>query len=174
MRSEKTMGKNKGLSLLDFFHLNQKTDYVSTELKSLFKNHGSLQRNVALHLSLIIFTLPKLFDELKPIKDYSRPFDLLINKIQELEKRIDLYISLMLESDIDLPSDIRCYTRLSDILLLIQPGKDKDDVASNLEKENKVLNHTLNIAQNKIKQLRKKQNFKMGYLTDSEIVETRL
>ena len=68
----------------------------------------------------------------------------------------------MLESDIDLPSDIRCYTRLSDILLLIQPGKDKDDVASNLEKENKVLNHTLNIAQNKIKQLRKKTKLQDG------------
>jgi hypothetical protein len=32
----------KGLSLLDFVYLNQKTDFASTELKSLIKTHGSL------------------------------------------------------------------------------------------------------------------------------------
>jgi len=67
----------------------------------------------------------------------------------------------MLESGIDLPSDIRGYIRLSDVIELLQPGKKTNDELSQLKKENEALNHTIKIVKNKIKQLRKKQNLRI-------------
>ena len=67
----------------------------------------------------------------------------------------------MLESGIDLPSDIRGYIRLCDVIELLQPRKKTNDELSQRKKENEALNHTIKIVKNKIKQLRKKQNLRI-------------
>ena len=71
----------KGLSLLDFVYLNQKTDYSSSELKSLIKTHGSLEHNIVKYTRL----MNKISEVDKSNKDTkwldSRPIQLLFKKI---------------------------------------------------------------------------------------------
>ena len=106
----------KGLSLLDFVYLNQKTDFESTELKSLIKAHGSLEYNIAKHIRLMN-KVPEFDRSSKDTKWLeSRPFHLLVKKIQEIEFRIDKYILLMLDTEVDLPDTAINYVRLQDIV----------------------------------------------------------
>ena len=105
---------SKGLSLLDFVYLNQKTDFASNELKSLIKAHGSLEYNIKKHIRLMA-KVPKMDkSQGSPRWLNKRPFQLLARKILDIESRIDQYISLMLESEIDLPETVFDYIRIQD------------------------------------------------------------
>tara|TARA_Y100000294_G_C8389214_1_gene270050 strand:+ start:62 stop:658 length:597 start_codon:yes stop_codon:yes gene_type:complete len=105
---------SKGLSLVDFLYLNQKTDFASNELKSLIKAHGSLEYNIKKHIRLMD-KVPKMDkSQGSPRWLNKRPFQLLVRKILDIESRIDQYISLMLESEIDLPETVFDYIRIQD------------------------------------------------------------
>ena len=107
---------NKGLSLLDFVYLNQETDYLSTELKNLIKIYGSLEYNIGKHIRLMnkIPEIDKRFGGTQWLN--SRPFKLLVEKILEIESRIDKYILLMYDTEVDLPDTVFNYVRLQDLI----------------------------------------------------------
>ena len=107
---------SKGLSLLDFVYLNQKTDFASNELKSLIKTHGSLEYNIGKHIRLMnkIPEIDKRFGGTQWLN--SRPFKLLVEKILEIESRIDKYILLMYDTEVDLPDTVFNYVRLQDLI----------------------------------------------------------
>ena len=105
----------KVLSLLDFVSLNLRNDYASEKLKDFIKTYGSLESNIALHISLLN-RIPEIYEKRKRPKLKSRLFQILMNKIQELERRIDQYISLMFEAEIEIPDSVTNYVRLIDLL----------------------------------------------------------
>ena len=105
----------KVLSLLDFVSLNLRNDYASEKLKDFIKTYGSLESNIALHISLLN-RIPEIYEKIKRSKLKSRLFQILMNKIQELERRIDQYISLMFEAEIEIPDSVTNYVRLIDLL----------------------------------------------------------
>ncbi len=129
----------KGLSLLDIVLLNQKDDYVSEKLKDFIKTYGSLESNIALHIRLSN-RIPEIYEKIKVSKLKSRPFQLLMNKIQELERRIDQYISLMFEAEIEIPDSVTNYVRLIDLLEYceseLKPDK-KDNPLKRLKEQSK-------------------------------------
>ena len=130
----------KNLSLLDFVLLNQETDYSSIELKKLIKAHGPLDYNIKKHRRLLnkIPEINKSYGNNEWLK--SRPFHLLMGKIKEIESRIDKYISLMLESDIELPEIAFNYVRLQELVDYIE-GKtnSKENIDNKLDIQNKEL-----------------------------------
>ena len=79
----------KNLSLIDFINLNKGSDYYSKELKKLLLVHGSLEYNIKKHIRLLN-KIPEINESRKNTKWYkSRSFHLLMQKIQEIEARID-------------------------------------------------------------------------------------
>ena len=119
---------SKGLSLLDFVYLNKKTDLASTELKTLIKTYGPLENNIGKHERLMnkVHKMDKSQGSSRWLN--KRPFQLLVRKILDIESRIDQYISLMLESEIDLPESVKNYVRIQDVL---DYYKDKSNVKEN-------------------------------------------
>ena len=105
----------KGLSLSDFLLLNQQDDYASEKLKDFIKTYGSLESNIALQIRLL-GRIREIYEKTKGSKLKSRLFQLLMNKIQELERRIDQYISLMFEAEKEIPDSVINYVRLIDLL----------------------------------------------------------
>ena len=162
----------KGLSLLDFVYLNQKTDYSSTELKSLIKAHGSLEYNIAKHIRLMN-KIPEFDRSSKDTKWLdSRPFHLLVKKIQEIELRIDKYILLMLDTEVDLPDTAINYVRLQDIVDHYKnetPGDQAEDPLNALGKEIKILNNERAVQNKIIKKLKRRTRYKLGDLEDAHI-----
>jgi len=106
----------KGLSLLDIAFLNESGLYDGFEMQELIKRHGSLERNLTLHIDLLN-KIPEIHKgSILPGIKSERPFQLLLKKIIEIENRIDKFISLMLETGIELPDSIYNYVRLKDLL----------------------------------------------------------
>ena len=161
---------SKNLSLLDFVYLNQKTDFASAQLKDFIKRHGSLEWNIRQHLRLL-GEIPKLHKQLgKGTLKNNSTFDILVKTIQEFEGIIDRLIALMFKSGNDLPPAVHGYVRLFDLIdSLDKPDlKDKEKIEQ-LERDNAGLNNILRISQNKIKTLRKRDNFRLGNLSDTDL-----
>ena len=130
----------KNLSLIDFINLNQGSDYSSKELKKLLLVHGSLEYNIKKHIRLLN-KIPEINESRKNTKWYkSRSFHLLMQKIQEIEARIDKYISLMFESEFTLPEIAYNYTRLKDLVDYIdRQSSSKESPMVQLENQKKEL-----------------------------------
>ena len=103
--------------------------------------YGSLDRNLLLHNKLLN-DIPRYYPEsTENYKTNSRVFNLLIKKIQEIESRIDKYISLMLESQIELPELATTYIRLKDLLNHYKKKEETNQEIpplTDLEKENQI------------------------------------
>jgi len=164
----------KGLSLLDIVILNQKGLYDGLKLQALIKSHGTLERNLLLHIKLLN-TYIEMHKELKVSRLKSdRPFQLLINKIKEIENRIDKFISLMFETEVELPQSLNNYVRLNDLLESLKKPETKSSIdtpnpQADLEKENKTLNYEAEVRNEMIKKLKKRTKYKLGDLKDSQI-----
>lgn len=164
----------KGLSLLDIVVLNEKGLYDGIELQELIKRHGTLERNVALHIRLLN-KIPEIRKELiGPGLKSDRSFKLLINKIKEIESRIDKFISLMFETEVELPQSLNNYVRINDLLESVKKPETKSSIdtpnpQADLEKENKTLNHEAEVRNEMIKKLKKRTKYKLGDLKDSQI-----
>ena len=160
----------KGLSLLDFVNLNKGDDYSSLELIKLIKRYGSLERNISLHNNLLnhFIEMVKVTKGLDWQKN--RPFQLLVDKIKEIEARIDQYISLMFESEINLPDHVHRYVRLVDLVRYFDNNDQKtEDPFKELEKENRILNNHIRTQNTIIKKLVRKTRYKLGDLDDAHI-----
>jgi len=164
----------KGLSLLDIAFLNEKGLYDGFELQELIKRHGTLERNVSLHIRLLN-KIPMMHKKSNSsIIKNDRPFQLLINKIKEIENRIDKFILLMLETEFELPQSLNNYVRLNDLLESVKKPETKFSIdtpnpLTNLEKENKILNRELEARNKIIKKFKKRTKFKLGDLKDPQI-----
>ncbi len=164
----------KGLSLLDIAFLNEKGLYDGIELQELIKRHGSLERNLSLHIKLLN-QIPKLHDRTKSsVIKKDRAFELLINKIKEIENRIDKFISLMLETEVELPQSLNDYVRLNDLLNSVKKVETKSFIDTpnpftDLKKENKILNRELEARNKLIQKLKKRTKYKLGDLKDTQI-----
>lgn len=131
---------DKPLDLLDFINLNKESDYSSKELKNFIMIHGSLEYNIKKHIRLLN-KIPEINRSRKNNKWHtSRSFHLLMRKIQEIESRIDKYISLMFESEFTLPEIAHNYTRLKDLVDYIdrQSSSEKSPMVQ-LENQKKKL-----------------------------------
>jgi hypothetical protein len=119
--------------------LNLQNDYASEKLKDFIKTYGSLESNIALHIRLSN-RIPEIYEKIKRSKLKSRLFQILMNKIQELERRIDQYISLMFEAEIEIPDSVTNYVRLIDLLEYceseLKPDK-KDNPLKRLKEQSK-------------------------------------
>ena len=128
----------KGLSLLDFLLLNQQDDYASEKLKDFIKTYGSsIESNIELRIRLLN-RIPEIYEKTKGSKLKSRPLQLLLNRIQELERKLDQYILLIYETDTDLPDSITDYVHLKDILDYYKSGlkpDQTDDPLNSLKEE---------------------------------------
>ena len=164
----------KGLGLLDIVYLNEKGLYDGIELQELIKRHGTLERNVSLHIRLLN-KIPMMHKKSNSsIIKNDRPFQLLINKIKEIENRIDKFILLMLETEFELPQSLNNYVRLNDLLESVKKPETKFSIdtpnpLTNLEKENKILNRELEARNKIIKKFKKRTKFKLGDLKDPQI-----
>ena len=131
----------KNLSLLDFVLLNQENDYPLIELKKQIKAYGPLEYNIKKHRRLLnkIPEINNSYGNNKWLK--SRPFHLMLVKIEEIESRIDKYISLMLEAEIDLPEIAFNYVRLQELVDYIE-GKPniKENINDKLESQKMEIN----------------------------------
>ena len=163
---------SNGFSLLDIVFANQSVEFISSELRKLVLEYGSLERNLLLHNKLLN-DIPKYYPvSIGNYKTNSSVFDLLIKKIQEIESRIDKYISLMLESEIELPELATTYIRLKDLLNHYKKKEETNQEIpplTDLEKENQSLNNIISIQNNKIKKFKKRDKFKLGNLTNTQI-----
>ena len=76
----------------------------------------------------------------------------------------------MFKSGEDLPAAVHGYVRLFDLIdSLDNPDlKDKEKIEQ-LERDKAGLNNILRISQNKIKTLRKRDNFRLGNLSDTDL-----
>ena len=164
----------KGLGLLDIVYLNKKGLYDGIELQELIKRHGTLERNVSLHIGLLN-KIPMMHKKSNSsIIKNDRPFQLLINKIKEIENRIDKFILLMFETEFELPQSLNNYVRLNDLLESLKKPETKSSIdtpnpQADLEKENKTLNHEAEVRNEMIKKLKKRTKYKLGDLKDSQI-----
>ena len=164
----------KGLGLLDIVYLNEKGLYDGIELQELIKRHGTLERNVSLHIGLLN-KIPMMHKKSNSsIIKNDRPFRILIRKINEIENRIDKFISLMFETEVELPQSLNNYVRLDDLLESVKKSETKSSLdtpnpQTDLEKENKFLNRELEARNKLIKKYKKRTKYKLGDLKDSQI-----
>ena len=90
---------NKGISLLDIVFLQKKGGFASLELQDLIKQYGTLERNITLHINLMA-KIPEMYKTQGETKWLnSRPFHLLVDKIQEIEKRIVTAVNIAIGDD---------------------------------------------------------------------------
>ena len=164
----------KGLSLLDIALLKENGLYDSIELQELIKRYGTLERTLSLHIRLLN-EIPIMHKKIySSIIKNDTPFKILIRKISEIENRIEKFISLMLETEVELPQSLNNYVRLDDLLEIVKkpetkPSKDTPNPLTDLEKENKTLNRELEARNKVIKKLKKRTKYKLGELKDSQI-----
>lgn len=163
---------NDGFGLLDLLTINNSDSIIDSKLQNLTKKHGTLDRNINLHLDL----LNKIPEFSKAIKDgsfkSSSAFDILVKKIVEIEKRIDTYLELMLESSLRLPKSAYGYIRLQDLVTYLKKDKTlkiNTSAIVDLEQENKSLNHIISVQNNKIKTLKRKSNFTLSALDNKDL-----
>ena len=145
---------------------------IPNSLNEMKLSFGSLERNLHLH-NRLLNQIPETYNKSKISKKLIlKPFYLLLQKIQDVETRIEKYISLMLESEKELPELAFRYIRLQDIIKMVDEdpttAKLNSDL-SDLKKENKYLNNTLRVMNKKIKILTKKTKFKLGSLTNDQL-----
>lgn len=119
-----------GLSLLDIVFLNQIDDRSAEKLQALIREHGSIERNIALHHKLLK-RLPQIFEKSNKADIKSdRPLALILNRITELEERIDQFISLSIEAELNIPDSAYIYVRLRDIIEMIRNENHADTTDS--------------------------------------------
>lgn len=152
------------MSLLDIALAEKHGNTINSQIKNLILNHGSLERNIGLHI--------KLMNEIPRFHNASgHAFNLLIKKIEQIENRIDQYMEYMLELDLAIPDRAIRLIRLKDLKRIFSEknNESNDNIISMLEKENEALNNTIYIAHNKIKKLSLRTKFKLSNLNNEEI-----
>ena len=162
----------KNPSFIEGLNTEYKGCDIPNSLNEMKLSFGSLERNLHLH-NRLLNQIPETYNKSKISKELIlKPFYLLLQKIQDVETRIEKYISLMLESEKELPELAFRYIRLQDIIKMVDEdpttAKLNSDL-SDLKKENKYLNNTLRVVNKKIKILTKKTKFKLGSLTNDQL-----
>ena len=152
------------MSLLDIALAEKHGNTINSQIKNLILNHGSLERNIGLHINLMN-KIPRFH------KASGHAFDLLIKKIKQIENRIDQYMEYMLELNLAIPDRAIRLIRLKDLKRIFSDKKNEsnDNIIGKIEKEKEALNNTLYIAHNKIKKLLLRTKFQLSNLKNEEI-----